>query len=124
MARKRSSKGGSGSSVGFKFVSIKWSEQQLGEVRKWIINYAGMGTKALAEVVDRGWKVSLSQHPQTGRYLATITDKLGRPGCAKCCFVVEHGSLDNAVIGALYAASEILDEGAVGNPIVDIEDDW
>ncbi len=124
MASRRKRKSSSGGGSAFKFVPIRWSESQLDGVRKYVVDYAGMGTKAIASVCDRGWKLSISQHPQTGRYLATITDKLGRAGCGHCCFIVEHGSLDNAVIGALYAAIELLDDGAEGNLMVDTEDDW
>lgn len=120
-------KGGSvnkGPRNGFRFVQVKWSEGQLHAVRKWVVDYAGMGTKAISEVCERGWKLSVSQHPQTARFLATITDKFGRPGCSNCCFIVEHSVLENAVIGALYAATELFDDGVIENPMVDSIDDW
>ena len=124
MPRKKPSGRSKGAGAGFKFHVVQWSPDQLQAVRKWIADYSGVVGEMLSNLCDAGWKVSMSQHPQTGRYLATITDKLSRPGCSNCCFIIEHNDLENAIIGACFAASELFEEGAEGSLVVDVEDDW
>lgn len=112
MARNGNNKPGSSRSTGFQFIYIKWSDSQLDALRKWYSSEDRAFTELLYLIVSSGWKVSVSEHTQTGRILATLTDKWDRPGCDNCCFCIEHSTVDGAVKGAFYAASELLHKGS------------
>lgn len=118
---KEDTKAGPG---GYSFVYVDFSSNQLESLKKWLAGNERAAIDLLQHVVDSGWKVSVSQHQQTDRYLVTLTDKWHRPGCSKTSYCVEHSDLENAILGATYAATEIYDEGDKTSRKKTKEDAW
>lgn len=122
----RKSRNGSKPSAdnGFRFEWVQWSTTQLDDLRAWLRgNEDSLGATQRA-LCDSGWKLSISENQRTGRYLASITDKWGRKGCAGVAWGIEHSDLEAAIFGAYYYATEIigdgLDEGMAGT----VDDMW
>lgn len=95
----------------FRFEWVSWSESRLAELRGWIEGTDDTLEKQIQRLADNGWKLSFSENQQSGRYLASLTDKWDREGCAGVSFGIEHGNVTSAILGAVYYATEVIDNG-------------
>lgn len=109
--RRRNQDNGRRETNPFKFITWQWSDDQLRGLKQFLGGMDGDYSEHILNVVEREWKLSISQHYQSGRYLCTLTDKRGRPGCNNCCFVTEHSDISLSLLGAVYLATEILESG-------------
>lgn len=108
----------------FRYEFVHWTPQQLMELRGWLSGNDNALESSLIDVVDKGWKLSISENKQTGRYLVSITDKWGRPGCKGISFGIEHSEVSAAIMGAIYYAVEIIGEGITEGDRQTVDDDW
>lgn len=124
MPRNNRQNGARGNRAPFQFEWVSWSEQKLDELRAWISNSDNSLEDHLSLLADRGWKVSLSENQQTGRYLVSLTDKWEREGCANRSFGIEHREIAAAISGAVFYATEVIGEGFTGQDNRNVDDLW
>jgi len=124
MARRKDTPRNGSFKSDFRFEWVTWPEKKIDELTVWL----GLNEESLADNIqtlcDRGWKLSVSENQQTGRYVASLTDKWGRKGCKNIAWGIEHGQIGKAILGAAYYALEVIGEGISENEREEIEDAW
>lgn len=118
MARRKSGNSSRSNGSSFQFIWVDFTDKQLVELRAHVSSPELTLEKCLYSLVEKGWKVSISENRQSGRFLVSITDKWDRQGCSGITWGVEHSDLISAVYGADFYAEEIIGdgiEGVIGN---------
>lgn len=108
----------------FRFEWVNYSEKMLDELRGWIANNEDSLEETLLDLMEAGWKLSISENHQTGRMVASITDKAGRKGCDNACWGIEHSNVTSAILGAAYYAIEVIGDGMPENERGNVVDTW
>lgn len=124
MARKPSTKSRQSNASNFRFEYVHWSDAQLTALRKHLSSSVVSVDDTMLNIVESGWKISVSQHEQSGRYIVSLTDKWQRPGLAGITFGIEHGDFVAAIRGACFYADTILDNGIQSKDTEGMVDLW
>lgn len=124
MARRKERNTAEDKSPAYRFVWVDWNTKQLTELRAWLDGNETSCVDGIQALSDDSWKLSISENQRSGRYLASLTDKGGRKGCAGVSFGIEHSDLTSAIMGAVYYAQEIIGVGIEANNQRSMDDLW